>query len=266
MADYLVTDSELTSVANAIRTKGGTSASLSFPTGFVSAIDEIPTGSGDTYTWFGANPVLLGENEFTITLDDTTYPSWTPSTSSTTILAAGAYDWLPFIAEPDYDLYDMAFVLGLDIRLEYASGTEMKAAQKAWFYKRLHLRGKYFNSASAYSSGVPNSLTYEGATVYRLQYYNTSGAIAPGSSNYGVYTSSTPGSGTKTVSGVSYSKITTPAVFARCSTSYFSTTAAAAVDTAASTIKFSAKAYRVDKPNPWFQLQKMVSDDWRALT
>lgn len=41
MADYLVTDTELTSVADAIRTKGGTSANLSFPTGFVSAINAI---------------------------------------------------------------------------------------------------------------------------------------------------------------------------------------------------------------------------------
>lgn len=44
MADYLVTDTELTSVADAIRTKGGTSASLSFPTGFVSAISAISGG------------------------------------------------------------------------------------------------------------------------------------------------------------------------------------------------------------------------------
>lgn len=47
MTDYLVTDTELTSVANAIRTKGGTSASLSFPTGFVSAINDIQTGGGE---------------------------------------------------------------------------------------------------------------------------------------------------------------------------------------------------------------------------
>lgn len=37
-------DADLTSVANAIRTKGGTSASLAFPAGFVSAIGAIPTG------------------------------------------------------------------------------------------------------------------------------------------------------------------------------------------------------------------------------
>lgn len=44
MADYLTTDTELTSVANAIRTKGGTSEQLVYPTGFVSAIEAIPTG------------------------------------------------------------------------------------------------------------------------------------------------------------------------------------------------------------------------------
>lgn len=47
MADYKVTDTELTSIANAIRTKGGTSAQLEFPTGFVSAVQAIPTGGGD---------------------------------------------------------------------------------------------------------------------------------------------------------------------------------------------------------------------------
>lgn len=44
MADYLVTDTELTSIANAIRTKNDTSTDISFPTGFVSAIQSIPTG------------------------------------------------------------------------------------------------------------------------------------------------------------------------------------------------------------------------------
>lgn len=46
MADYLTTDTELTSIANAIRTKGGTSESLSFPTGFVDAVNAIQTGGG----------------------------------------------------------------------------------------------------------------------------------------------------------------------------------------------------------------------------
>ena len=41
-------DADLTSVANAIRTKGGTSAQLAFPAGFVQAIEDIETGGTPT--------------------------------------------------------------------------------------------------------------------------------------------------------------------------------------------------------------------------
>lgn len=41
MANYLVTDTQLTSIADAIRAKGGTNASLSYPTGFINAIRAI---------------------------------------------------------------------------------------------------------------------------------------------------------------------------------------------------------------------------------
>ena len=47
LVDSTQLDSDLTSVANAIRTKGGTSASLAFPADFVSAIAAIPTGGTD---------------------------------------------------------------------------------------------------------------------------------------------------------------------------------------------------------------------------
>ena len=39
---------DLKSVADAIRTKGGTSAGLLFPDGFVMAIGNIPSGGGST--------------------------------------------------------------------------------------------------------------------------------------------------------------------------------------------------------------------------
>ena len=48
MANYIVSDTDLTSVANAIRTKGGTSAQLSFPTGYNTAIANISTGGAPT--------------------------------------------------------------------------------------------------------------------------------------------------------------------------------------------------------------------------
>lgn len=47
MADYLTTNTELTSIANAIRTKGGTTASLVYPSGFVTAIENLPTNDAE---------------------------------------------------------------------------------------------------------------------------------------------------------------------------------------------------------------------------
>ena len=44
LVDSTQLNNDLTSVANAIRTKGGTSAQLAFPAGFVSAVQAIPTG------------------------------------------------------------------------------------------------------------------------------------------------------------------------------------------------------------------------------
>ena len=46
LVDSTQLDADLTTVANAIRTKGGTSASLAFPSDFVTAIAAIPSGGG----------------------------------------------------------------------------------------------------------------------------------------------------------------------------------------------------------------------------
>ena len=43
VVEYITTDTDLIKVANAIRAKSGTTAKLSFPDGFVQAINSIPT-------------------------------------------------------------------------------------------------------------------------------------------------------------------------------------------------------------------------------
>ena len=50
LVDSTQLDSDLTSVANAIRGKTGGSGTLAFPADFVSAINGIPTGGGATLT------------------------------------------------------------------------------------------------------------------------------------------------------------------------------------------------------------------------
>ena len=64
MSNYIVTDSELTSVANAIRTKGGTNGSLVFPGGFTSAISNISGGGGGSSDFSTAEvTVVVAEAE-----------------------------------------------------------------------------------------------------------------------------------------------------------------------------------------------------------
>lgn len=46
MTDYIVAGTDLTAVANKIRSKGGTSAQLEFPSEFISAIEAIEGGGG----------------------------------------------------------------------------------------------------------------------------------------------------------------------------------------------------------------------------
>lgn len=48
MSNYIASDTDLIAVANAIRTKGGTSAQLAFPADFVSAVNAIQTGGGSS--------------------------------------------------------------------------------------------------------------------------------------------------------------------------------------------------------------------------
>lgn len=49
LVDSAALDANLTSVANAIRAKGGTSGQMAFPTGFVAAVEAIP--KKETVTW-----------------------------------------------------------------------------------------------------------------------------------------------------------------------------------------------------------------------
>lgn len=70
MATKTVQDSSLTAIANAIRTKGGTSAQLEFSNEFVSAIQNIPTGTTPT----GTKQVSIVQNG-TVTEDVTNYAS-----------------------------------------------------------------------------------------------------------------------------------------------------------------------------------------------
>ena len=102
MAIKTVQDSSLTSIANAIRGRGGTSAQLQFPNGFVSAVNDIP----NTYAQADEGKVvssgaLVGQTSRNVTANgtvDTTLNNEVvvavpnPSSGTLSITQNGIYD------------------------------------------------------------------------------------------------------------------------------------------------------------------------------
>lgn len=63
LVDSTQLDSDLTSVANAIRAKSGGSSQLAFPAGFVSEIQAIPSvGGGYSFDWADVTEATIGAN------------------------------------------------------------------------------------------------------------------------------------------------------------------------------------------------------------
>lgn len=57
--DSVALDAGLTSIANAIRAKSGTSAQLNFPDGMASAVERIPTGGNSLFDQYSTNYAQL---------------------------------------------------------------------------------------------------------------------------------------------------------------------------------------------------------------
>ena len=79
MAEYLTNTTDLKAVADAIRTKAGSTASLAFPDGFVSAVNGIQTGGGGigykvTFPATATNWKIYGDNSGLLMADGTIKP------------------------------------------------------------------------------------------------------------------------------------------------------------------------------------------------
>jgi hypothetical protein len=93
MANYVVTDTELTNIANAIRGKTGSTATLTYPSGFNSAIAGINVGYNIggfinvTYPT-GGTCTAVSEDGITLNAPDTTggctFAVYEPPTSNGT--------------------------------------------------------------------------------------------------------------------------------------------------------------------------------------
>lgn len=91
MADkaYTINKSDLTSVANAIRSKGGTTATLSFPNGFIEAINKLGGGSIPTYTYSGTSSISKDGTNWVLALKTSGTLKFTALTTPVDIFIVG---------------------------------------------------------------------------------------------------------------------------------------------------------------------------------
>ncbi len=200
--------------------------------------DDTPT---DTWNWMGKNPVKLYETTPTkVYLKDTGYATWTPSTSNGTIVSASTQN-ISITNPTDYDYVTIAtFHSHFDYTTLPANTYMLDNYQIIGYTYGAYVGSRtQYNSHTATSIGG-TSLPQNGGT----HYYNSSGteSYSTSGTSYGVYTSF-PGITHYT----DYIRITIPAISARCSTSYFSTDAAAAVNQNTSYYEVKYEIWKVDK-------------------
>lgn len=257
--NYLATDTELTSIADAIRAKGGTSADLEYPAGFVSAVQALPQMT-DTMSWLGADVELVKTFDPVSTkLSATSFASWTPSTTASDILATS--DVGTFSAS-DLGEYEYYILWECKIPIVTASTATKKAlplfavsSQVQAIYKRpsswANLENDVWNGSVCSSLTTGTFLRYYGSTTNTLTYtWGTS---------YGFYFTLTAATFSSSTAAEPTVTVKSPKVTARCNASYMSTANAALIDQDETVITIQAKVYKAKAPSAWHGNYKNVT-------
>lgn len=142
LVDSTQLDSDLTSVANAIRAKSGSSGQLAFPSGFVSEIGNIPSGGG------GSGMTLLGSGTYTKASDSASISI--PVTYTGTPKLFYAVNTTPKASAAQTVLF------GRWIEFEDADAESVEPVGGIWMAKGVNSSGTAISTAS---SGVIPQLT-----------------------------------------------------------------------------------------------------------
>lgn len=198
------------------------------------------------YTWQGNHAEFMSTfYTWSGKLSDTTYSSWTPSTTAGSILATT--NCQTFVA--DMTKYEYIIEWLWYVQMAYPSGQTYKACTDKNFgtmYQTV-MRRPYGLDNFASQNWAYNYCTNDYTGSGYCFYWNTSGNSTWTTSQYGVYVSGlTAGGVSSTSSNTPTITPKRPVVSAKCNSSYFSTTRAGQVDSANTTIKIVGKLYRAD--------------------
>ena len=204
-------------------------------------------GSAEFYadkgSWEGKNLEFV--QDFTPihwTLDDTSYSTWTPSTTAKNIKDYTAYT--TFVA----DVANYEYIVKYLIKVSYAylAGSEDKCKMIVSYYSYASELYRYPSTDNYVYANAYNTIssTYVNQMGFS-KYLNSSGAVRyDPSTGMGIYvggTSLPPNNYSSTTPTVT---VRSPVIYAKCSSSSFSEANAGKIDTSNTTIDVTMKLYR----------------------
>lgn len=197
------------------------------------------------YNWMGEKAEFvqkLGSNS--IKLKDTTFDTWTPSTTAKAIVPSATLT--SFSADLANYEYCVRWKYHADVK--YVDGTVPKAAPSyhivtlwSYIYKRPSDRTNVVNE-------TPNGNAVSNYSAPLIEYYNTSGNLTTAyTASYGIYAAANSPTFSNATSNTPTVTVKTPTISARCSSTYMSTTMAANINKEESTVNYVADLFRMEK-------------------
>lgn len=178
------------------------------------------------------------------TLKNTGYDTWSPSTTAAAIVSSST---LPDTYAGDMANYEYYLRWKFDADIKYASGTTMKyttVRELEEMWQVLAKRPSSRANIEANNFNGNNCSTY--FTAGFTDYYDKNGSRTyTWSASYGFYLAAAAATFSNSTSDTPTITIKTPAINARCSTTYFSTARAANVDKDNSKVKVMGELWRV---------------------
>ena len=215
----------------------------------VPAVTLPQTGGGDAtfyeYNFMGKLPEFVQTVYTTeMALEDTGFATWTPSTSSATIVSSVTAG--TFSADFANYEYILKWETSTDVALQSGATTKTQLIwEGADQYQMLCKRPNSLANIQAMNFNGNVCFTY--FTVPFMRYYDTNGkSTYTHSISYGIYPTLTAATFSNSTSNTPTVTIKTPAITTRCYKSYFTEARAAEVDQENTSIKIVGKLYRIN--------------------
>lgn len=243
MSKVLVTKSVLGNIADAIRTKAGTTTKYT-PKNMASAITSLPGGA---YNWMGDGVECINANLYnaTVELADTTFSTWTASTTAKSLKATVSLS--TFSADMANYAYLLRWVTVAHVALKDTAtlNTVPEGLQINIFDQQIMRRPS--NLTNIQADNYNGNVYVNTSGLGWMQYYNTSSAKTyTWGSSYGFYSGvPTPTFASSTTSPTNVTP-KTPVLYARCSTTYFATARKTDIDIDNTYWTIHGELYRMD--------------------